>query len=101
MDESKYLIYHYSQKDEKWHDATKQVDYFKLNKNSWYVKFSGNDNYYHISFDRMIIFDNPKEVEFCELYYNEAPCLKVKKILLFNNKKDPDLHIGDGKMTFL
>ena len=86
MDESKYLIYQYSQKDEKWHDATKQVDYFKLNKNSWYVKFSGNDNYYHISFDRMIIFDNPKEVEFCELYYNEAPCLKVKKILLFNNK---------------
>ena len=86
MDESKYLVYQYSSKNKKWYDATKQVDYFKLNNNSWYVKFKGNDTYYHISFDNMMIFDSPKEIEFVEIYYNKVPCFNVKKILFFNNK---------------
>mgnify|MGYP002516413365 CR=1 FL=1 len=85
MDEFKYLIYQYSSKNKNWYDATNQVDYFKRNKNSWYVKFKGKDDFYHISFDKMMIFDNPKEVSFIEIYYKGAPCYNVKKILLFKN----------------
>ena len=86
MNESEFLIYHYSSKNEQWYDATKNVVCFSEDNNAWSVKFKSSDNFYHVSYQKMRIFDNPKEVEFAELYYKESPCYDVKKLLLFNSQ---------------
>ena len=86
MKESEYLIYHYSSKNEEWYDATKNVVWFGEDNNAWSVKFKSSDEFYHVSFQKMRIFDKPMEIEFAELYYKESPCFNVKKLLLFNGK---------------
>ena len=68
MNESEFLIYHYSSKNEQWYDATKNVACFSEDNNAWSVKFKSSDDFYHVSYQKMRIFDNPKEVEFAELY---------------------------------
>ena len=86
MNESEFLIYHYSSKNEQWYDATKNVVWFSDDNNAWRVKFKSSDDFYHVSYQKMRIFDNPKEVEFAVLYYKESPCYDVKKLLTcFNN----------------
>ena len=86
MNESEFLIYHYSSKNEQWYDATKNVVCFSEDNNAWSVKFKSSDDFYHVSYQKMRIFDNPKEVEFAEIYYKESPCYDVKKLLLFNSQ---------------
>lgn len=86
MNESEVLIYHYSSKNEQWYDATKNVVWFGEDNNAWSVKFKGSDEFYHVSYQKMRVFDKPKEVEFAELYYKDSPCYNVKKLLLFNGQ---------------
>lgn len=86
MNESEVLIYHYSSKNEQWYDATKNVVWFGEDNNAWSVKFKSSDEFYHVSYQKMRVFDKPKEVEFAELYYKESPCYNVKKLLLFNGQ---------------
>jgi len=86
MNESEYLIYHYSSKNEEWYDATKNVVWFGEDNHAWSVKFKSSDEFYHVSFQKMRVFDKPKEIDFAELYYKESPCFNVKKLLLFNGQ---------------
>ena len=86
MNESQYLIYHYSSKNEEWYDATKSVVWFGEDNNAWIVKFKNSDNFWHISYQKIRIFDKPRKIEFVELYYKESPCFNVRKLLLFNNQ---------------
>lgn len=86
MNESEVLIYHYSSKNEQWYDATKNVVWFGEDNNAWSVKFKSSDDFYHVSYQKMRVFDKPTEVEFAELYYKESPCYNIKKLLLFNGK---------------
>ena len=84
MKESEFLIYHYSSKNNEWYDATKNVEWFDKGNNAWRVKFRKLNEFSHVSFQNMSVFDSPKEIEFVELYYKESPCLNVKKLLFFN-----------------
>ena len=86
MNESKYLIYHYSSKSEKWYDATKNVVWFCDDGNAWKVKFLDSDEYYHVSFQKMHIHENPKKIKFVELYYKGSPCYQAKLLLCFDDK---------------
>ena len=86
MNESEYLIYHYSSKNEEWYDATNNVVWFGEDIKAWKVKFKNYDNYYHVSYQKMRVYTNPKQIEFAEVYYKESPCFNVKKILLFDNQ---------------
>lgn len=86
MNESEFLIYHYSANNQEWQDITKRVIWLTRDINAWCVRFIGSDKYYHISFLKMRVFDDPKEVEFVELYYRDSPCYGVKKLLFFNNE---------------
>lgn len=85
MNEFQILIWHYSSKNEKWYDATDNVVWYKDDGNSWKVRFVGKDKYFHVSFDKMRIFDKPKKIDFYELYYKNSPCFKVKTLLCFND----------------
>ena len=86
MNESEVLIYHYSSRNEQWYDATKNVVWFGVDNNSWSVKFKSSNEFYHVSFQKMRVFDNPKKIEYAELYYKDSPCYNVKKLLLFDGK---------------
>ena len=86
MNESEYLIYHYSTKNEEWYDATKNVAWSEVDNNSWNVKFNSSNEFYHVSFQKMKIFDKPVKIDFAELYYRESPCYNVKQLLFFNNQ---------------
>ena len=86
MNESEYLIYHYSSKNEEWYDATKNVVWFNEDYNAWRVKFKNSDEFRYVSYQKMMIFDNPKIIDFAELYFKESLCFNVKKLLLFNNQ---------------
>ena len=50
MNESEFLIYHYSSKNEQWYDATKNVVWFSEDNNAWSVKFKSSDDFYHVSY---------------------------------------------------
>ena len=67
MNENKVLIYHYSSKEGKWYDATKNVVWYMDDGTSWKVRFSSSDEYYHVSFSKMLILERPKAVDFAEL----------------------------------
>lgn len=86
MNEYKVLIYHYSSKNEKWYDATDNVVWYEDDGRAWKVRFANSDQYFHVSFSNMKIYENPKRVEFFELYYKNSPCFKVKDLLCFNGK---------------
>ena len=86
MNEAEYLVYHFSSKNEEWYDATNNVVWFCEDKNSWRVKFKNSSDFYHVSYKKMKIFANPKQIEFIELYYKESPCFSVKKLLFFDNQ---------------
>lgn len=83
MDESKVLIYHYSTKNQNWYDATKKVVWYKADNNAWLVKFNNSPEFYHVSFEKMKIYTNPKEIDFVEIYYKNSPCYNVNKVLSF------------------
>ena len=85
MNESEYLIYHYSSKNEEWYDATDNVVWFDEDDNAWRVKFKNSNEFYYVSYQKMKVFINPKQIEFAELYYKDSPCFNVKKLLLFDN----------------
>lgn len=50
MNESEFLIYHYSANNQEWQDITKRVIWLTRDINAWCVRFIGSDKYYHISF---------------------------------------------------
>lgn len=86
MNEYKVLIYHYSSKNEKWYDATDNVVWYANDGNSWKVRFANSDQYFHVSFLNMSIYENPERIKFVELYYKNSPCFKVKELLCFDKK---------------
>ena len=86
MNEHKVLIWHYSSKNENWYDATKNVVWLGEDNGSWKVLFSSFNEYRHVSFRNMYVFDEPKKIEFAELFYKESPCFKVKELICFNDK---------------
>ena len=86
MNEHEVLIYHYSTKNEKWYDATSSVVWYRNDGNSWLVLFADSEQYFHVSFSKMRIFEDAKRVEFGELYYKDSPCFKVKELLCFNGQ---------------
>lgn len=79
MNKYKVLIWHYSSKNENWYDATENVIWYCDDGNSWKVLFNNSKEYFHVSFSRMKIFENPEKVKFVELYYKNSPCFKVKE----------------------
>lgn len=83
MNESEILIYHYSSKYEKWYDATKNIVWYDKDNYAWIVKFKNMEQYCHVSFSKMKVFNNPICVEFVELYYKESLCFDVEELLLF------------------
>lgn len=86
MNENEVLIYHFSSKSGKWYDATKNVTWLMDDGTSWKVRFYGLDQYLHVSFSKMRVFDRPTTVEFAELFFRESPCFKVKRLLCFNGQ---------------
>lgn len=86
MNENEILIYHYSSKNEKWYDATKKIIWFMKDENAWKVRFSGREDYYHVSFSKMYVFEHPEVIDFAELYYKGSPCFKVKQLLRFDKR---------------
>lgn len=86
MNEYKVLIYHYSSKNERWYDATNNVVWYTDDGNSWKVRFANSDQYFHVSFSNMKIYENPERVKFVELYYKNSPCFKVKELLCFDKR---------------
>lgn len=45
-----------------------------------------NHDFTRVSFNKLLIFDRPEEITFGELYYRNAPCYKVKKLICFHKK---------------
>lgn len=86
MNENEILIYQYSDKNDRWYDATTNVVWFCNDGNAWKVRFKGSDRYIHVSFRKMNVFDEPKKIEYEEIYYKGSPCFKVKKLLCFNGQ---------------
>ncbi len=86
MNEYEYLIYHYSSKNQQWYDATKDIVNFERDKRSWNVKFVNRNKFIHVSYQKMRVYDQAKEIEFADLYYKNSPCPNVKKLILFNNR---------------
>ena len=86
MNERKFLIWHYSSRTETWYDATENVVSFFDAGNCWNVRFDSSSRYYHVSYSKMLIFDEPKKVEFAELYYKDSPCFRVRELICFNDK---------------
>ena len=84
MNEYKVLIYHYSPKNQNWYDASKDVVWYGKDNNSWKVKYSKSEQYFHVSFSKMHVFDSPERVTFVELYFKNSPCFKVKELIFFN-----------------
>ena len=76
MNEYKVLIYHYSSKNEKWYDATNNVVWYTDDGNSWKVRFANSDQYFHVSFSNMKIFENPEKVK---SLINRAPAPVVEE----------------------
>ena len=86
MNEREVLIYHYSSKNQKWYDATKNIVWYMDDGTSWKVRFAGRDEYFHVAFSKMRVYDHPKTIEFAELYFRGSPCFKVKQLLCFNEQ---------------
>ena len=86
MNDHKVLIWHYSTRSERWYDATDSVIWYTEDENAWRVKFSSNDKFVHVSFRNMSVYENPKKIDFVELYYKGSPCFKVKELLCFDGK---------------
>ena len=86
MNEKEVLIYHYSAKNQKWYDATNSVLWYNYDGRAWKVLFANSNQYFHVSFSNMIVYHNPRKIDFLELYYKESPCYKVKELLCFDNK---------------
>lgn len=84
MNENQILIYHYSSKNQEWYDATDLIDIVRRDNNAWLVKFTNYKNKVHVSFSKMKIYDSAVEIKFSELYYKNALCFKVKKLICFN-----------------
>ena len=85
MNEREILIYHYPSNGDGWYDATESVVWYGDNGNCWKVRFRDMDRYYLISFSKMKIYTNPKEIQFAELYYKGSPCFGVTSLICFNN----------------
>ena len=101
MNESEYLIYHYSSKNKKWYDATNSIAWFSKKNNAWQVKFKSSDKFYYVSYQNMKVFDKPIEIEFLELFYKGSQCFNVKKLLLFNNQIFKIFYVsGQTKLAF-
>ena len=86
MNESEVLIYHFPSSGDGWYDATSNIVWYGDNGNCWKVKFRDMDRYYMVSFSKMKVFLNPREIGFVELFYKDSPCYGVKKLLCFDNK---------------
>ena len=85
MDEYKVLIYHLPSNGDSWYDATDSVVWYGDKGNCWNVKFRDMDKFYLISYSKMKIFTNPKEIQFAELYYKGSPCFGVSKLICFDD----------------
>lgn len=86
MNERKVLILHYSSKKEQWYDATNVIFWYALNDNCVNVKFSNIDNFTYVSYDNIRIYENPKSIDFTELYYRDYPCFNVRELIKFDNR---------------
>ena len=86
MDEHKLLIYHYSDRNQKWYDATSFISYIKKERGTWVVRFQEDGDFYHISFSKMVVFDKPVKIDFFNLYLDDDPVFGAKELLLFNKR---------------
>lgn len=87
MNETKYLVYQYSPKNESWFDATELVEWVHDAGNSWLVKYNNKNEPHHVSYRKLDYYDKPEEIEFAELFYKDSPCYKVKRLIYFNDEK--------------
>ena len=85
MNERSILIWQYSSKSESWNDATKRIVWIANDGNAWKVKYDNSDRYFHVSFQKLLIYENPKKIDFAELYYKGSPCAKVKELICFDS----------------
>ena len=86
MNEREVLIWHFSTTNERWYDATKSIVWYGEDNNAWKVKFSSSSKYRHVSFRNMFVYENPKKIEFVELYYRDSPVYKVKELICFDGR---------------
>ena len=87
MDERKYLVLHQRNDSTSWYDATSEIASITNNGNCWRVKFYNTNRYYNISFSKLKIYDNPKTIEFYEIYYKNKICVGATLVLLFSNSR--------------
>lgn len=88
MNELKTLIWQYSSNSGNWFDATKSVVFLENQGNAWRVGYSGKngERFLFVSFSKLIVYSNPRQVDFLEIYYKDSPCFKVKFLLCFDNQ---------------
>lgn len=86
MNENDYLIFIYSSKNNEWQDSTKNIESYKKYDKYYSVKFNNYNSLYNISNSKIIVYDESIEISFQEVYYKNALCMNIDKILLFNNK---------------
>ena len=82
-----HLILKYDDKIKKYTDITKEVFYLKDDRNSWYVGFSSNKKYYHISYDNLIVSINPIKLDIngCDIYINNQKRHDIFNIVKFDD----------------
>ncbi len=86
MNENEILIYHYSSKNERWYDATKNITWFSEDETSMLVRFAGKEDVFHVSYAKIKIFEHPESIDFSVIYFRGSPCFRVKKLLSFSKK---------------
>lgn len=97
-----HLILKYDDKAHDYVDITKEVFYLKDDNNSWYVGFSTNSKYYHISYDNLIVSTKPEKLEFdrSNVYINYKKRYDVFNIIKFE-KLGYKVFLKDYKTIFV
>ena len=85
--EYEHLILKYDNKTKDYVDITKNVFYLKDNGTSWYVGFSSNNKYYHISYNDLVISTNPLKLDIDRnnIYINSKKSYDVFNIIKFDD----------------
>ncbi len=86
MNPHKFLVWEYSEKNNRWYDATEHVVWIKSDERAWAVKFENMEKVLHVSFDKIQFYDKPERVVFERVYKKDAPLYFVKSVIRFGPK---------------
>ncbi len=86
MDPRKCLVWQYSDKKEKWYDATDQVTWISRDPNCFAVHYRGSGTLYHVSYTKMEYCEEPERIPFERLFRKDEPLYYVKEAIRFCDK---------------